>query len=300
MAQTFYTAENLGMPFRYLRELAMVVSSDGNRVRNSGRKLVLVLGGECRHRFENGDSQTLKTGDVLVTTSAINQYYEVSADDDSARLHAMVIIFDSRYFSVNADSSEIKSGEHNGAIQFITAHFSENVHLKNILDASLFEMVAQIRHEAELALPGFRWRITSLCASGIVQLARKMTEQFGPEIAHVSSHQRGVFLVSCAKEYLLKHLTQEVSMSDVAEHLKVSNGHLAHTFKRVAGQSLFTYFKQLRLEQAKLQLLNSEKNVTEIAIACGFSSTTLFCRNFKQYTGQTPLNYRDEFSADVE
>src|SRR5690606_4701303 len=141
------------------------------------------------------------------------------------------------------------------------------------MDAGLLEMAAQIRHEAEMALPGFRWRITSLCASGIVRLGRHMTEGTPQEHPSMSSHQRGAFLVSCAKEYLLRHLATEVSLSDVAAHLQVSNGHLAHTFKRVAGQSLFTYFRQLRLEQAKLQLLNSDKNVAEIAAACGFSSS---------------------------
>jgi AraC-like DNA-binding protein len=68
----------------------------------------------------------------------------------------------------------------------------------------------------------------------------------------------------------------------------------------VAGQSLFSYFQHLRLERAKLTLLNSEKNVTEIADECGFSSVALFCRNFKQYTQMTPLDYRDEFGSGNE
>jgi AraC-like DNA-binding protein len=161
-------------------------------------------------------------------------------------------------------------------------------------------MAAQIREEAELQLPGFRWRITSLCAAGLVRLARQLRENSSPETSDIPATQRGIFLVSRAKEYLLRHLTYELTLSDVAQHLQVSNGHLAHTFKRVAGQSLFTYFRHLRLEQAKLKLLNSESNVTEIAAACGFSSTTLFCRNFKKHTGLTPLAYRDAFGARAE
>jgi len=299
MAQTFYTAENLGFPFRYLRELAMVISPDGNRVYNSGLKLVLILGGKCMHRFGGGTASLLETGDVLAVTSSVNQFYELPPQENSARLHALVIIFDPRYLPGQVIDKNLPK-EHQESIQFITSHFSKNVHLKNVMDANLFEMVSQIRHEAELALPGFRWRIASLCASGVVQLARKMTEHSAPEMQQFSSNQRGVFLVSCAKEYLLRHLTNDVSLSDVAAHLQVSNGHLAHTFKRVAGQSLFTYFRQLRLEQAKLQLLNSEKNITEIAVACGFSSSTLFCRNFKKYSGYTPSGYRDELGADIE
>lgn len=314
MAQTFYTAENLGIPFRYLRELAMVVSPTGNRVTSTGRKLVLVLGGKCRHHFEGGRAVTLEPGDVLVVASPTQQFYELLPQEDSTRLHALVILLDARYFPPNGRILASLEPEHREAIQFIATHFNENIHLKNVMDARLFEMTAQIRDEAELQLPGFRWRITALCASGMVQLARKMRsgEQAATQASQGSQpsqpspasqlapNRRGVFLVSRAKEYLLKHLTHEITLSAVAAHLQVSTGHLAHTFKRVAGQSLFTYFRQLRLEQAKLQLLNSEKNVTQIAAACGFSSTTLFCRNFKQYTGHTPLGYRDEFMANSE
>jgi AraC-like DNA-binding protein len=298
MAQTFYTAENLGFPFRYLRELAMVISPDGNIVHNNGLKLVVVLGGKCLHHFDNGKPSLLETGDVLVAASQAKQFYELPPQENSARLHALVVIFDARYFSGKIEESLQK--EQREMIQFTSSHFYENVHLKNVLDASLFEIIAQIRHEAELTLPGFRWRITSLCASGIVQLARKMSENSAPERQHFPPNLRGTFLVNRAKEYLLRHLTNDVSLSDVAAYLQVSNGHLAHTFKRVVGQSLFTYFRQLRLEQAKLQLLNSEKNVTEIAAASGFSSSTLFCRNFKEYTGHTPLSYRDELGAGIE
>lgn len=299
MAQTFYTAENLGFPFRYLRELAMVISPEGNIVRNNHLKLVMILGGKCLHSFDKEKPSIVETGDVLVLASGSKQYYELPPHESAARLHALVIILDPQCF-LERDAERYFSKEELETIQFVASHFSRNIHLKNVMDAQLIEMTAQIRQEAELALPGFRWRITSLCASGIVQLARRINEDAEPELQQLSPNQRGTFLVSCAKEYLLRHLTNAVSLSDVAAHLQVSKGHLAHTFKRVAGQSLFTYFRQLRLEQAKLHLLNSEKNVTEIAAACGFSSSTLFCRNFKEYTGYTPLGYRDELGANIE
>src|SRR5690606_38900763 len=98
----------------------------------------------------------------------------------------------------------------------------------------------------------------------------------------------------------LQHLSRDIHLDDVAEHLQVSSGHLARTFKQVAGQSLFSYFRQLRLEQAKLRLLDTQQTVTGIAAECGFSSTTLFCRNFKEYTGMSPLAYRNEFGAKAE
>jgi len=295
MAQTFYTAENLGMPFRYIRELSMIVAPSGNRVVSRGRKLVLVLDGQCRHRFGNGPLQLLGKGDVLVVTQPVTQYYELPLHQNVARVHAVVLIFDDRSFD-----GSVADAAHPEAIPFIEKYFCENAILRGAMDASLFDMAAQIREEAELQLPGFRWRINALCAAGMVRLARCMQEDRPDKNSEVAAAPRGVFLVSSAKEYLLRHLDQDVTLSDVANALHVSNGHLAHTFKRVAGQSLFTYFRHLRLEQAKLKLLNSQNNVTEIAAQCGFSSTALFCRNFKTYTGFTPLTYRDAFGARAE
>lgn len=291
MAQNFYTAENLGFPFHYIRELTMIVSPAGNRVTNNSRKLVLILGGKCRHRFEKQRAVTLQRGDALVVAAPVTQYYELLPGKDAARLHALVISLDRKTASENEEYRE--------TMQFIETYFQENSVVKNVMDADFFEMAAQIREEAELQLPGFRWRITALCSAGLVRLARQLQESNSLETS-IPATQRGVLLVSRAKEYLLRHLTYELTLSDVAQHLQVSNGHLAHTFKRVAGQSLFTYFRHLRLEQAKLKLLNSESNVTEIAAECGFSSTTLFCRNFKKYTGLTPLAYRDMFGARAE
>jgi len=296
MAQNFYTAENLGFPFHYIRELVMIVPATGNRVVSNRRKLVLVLGGTCRHRFEKERAVTLQRGDALVVTSPVTQYYELLPGEDAARLHALVILLDKK--CVANTGSEFR--EYRETSQFIETYFQENAVVKNVMDADFFDAVAQIREEAELQLPGFRWRITALCAAGLVRLARHLRENSAPETSGIPATQRGVFLVSRAKEYLLRHLTYDLTLSDVAQHLQVSNGHLAHTFKRVAGQSLFTYFRHLRLEQAKLKLLNSESNVTEIAAECGFSSTTLFCRNFKNYTGLTPLTYRDAFGAKTE
>jgi len=295
MAQTFYTAENLGMPFRYIRELAMVVAPSGNRVVSNGRKLVLILGGECLHRFGDGPSVSLCKGDALVVAKSAVQFYELPPDQPAARVHALVLLFDDGCFKGSS-----ANGAHPEAVPFIEKYFWENAVIHDVMDASLFDMAAQIREEAELQLPGFQWRITSLCAVGLVRLARCMQEDATGQNNDAIPAQRGIFLVSSAKEYLLRHLDQEVTMNDVAKALHVSNGHLAHTFKRIAGQSLFTYFRHLRLEQAKLKLLNSENNVTEIAAECGFSSTTLFCRNFKNYTGLTPLAYRDTFGAKAE
>jgi AraC-like DNA-binding protein len=302
MPQTFYALERLGLPFYRLVEQAMVIPAQGKKILNGRRKIVLVLGGSCRHRFSDGPSQILSTGDVLIVPRHTSQVYESLERRQVSRLHTLLIDFDpdtlpllenDQAAPLNAAITDPAVAE---AVEFLERRFQRNEHIAGVLDAAVMEIVAQIRQEAELHLPGSLWRITALCTSYVVQLARSIDHSEFPEQPHISATQ-GIFLVNRAKEYLMQHLAVEVHLDDVAEHLGVSRGHLARTYKRVAGRSLFAYFRQLRLEQAKLMLINSENNVTQIAAECGFSSVALFCRNFKQYTDLSPLAYRDEFGT---
>jgi len=303
MAQYFQVIERLGMPFYAMVERGLVISGRRRVVQAKMRKIEIILSGRCQHRFKGGEPQLLTAGDALIVPYRTEQIYEPISPRESGHLLALVISFDAIYLpfkqEVNANPNFELPPVACEAIEFIEKYFSENRHLSQVMDAVLMETLSQMRQEAELHLPGFRWRISGLCNSVVVQLARNM-ERSNYSSKQLPKENRGVFLVSCAKEYLLEHLTEEIHLDDVAAHLQVSREHLSRTFKRVAGQSLFSYFQHLRLERAKLTLLNSEKNVTEIADECGFSSVALFCRNFKQYTQMTPLDYRDEFGSGNE
>jgi AraC-like DNA-binding protein len=296
MAQYFQVIEQLEKPFYAMVERGLVISGRPQMVQAKMRKIELVLSGRCRHRFKGEESQVLAAGDALIVPYRAEQIYEPLSPRESGHLLAIVISFDEAYLPFKQQTETPRlSPAVNDAVEFVEKYFPENRRLSQVMDAVLMETLSQMRQEAELHLPGFRWRVSGLCNSVVVQLARNM-EQDRPA-KQLPKENRGVYLVSCAKEYLLEHLTDEVRLDNLAEYLQVSREHLSRTFRRVAGQSLFSYFQHLRLERAKLILLNSDKNVTEIADECGFSSVALFCRNFKQYTQMTPLDYRDKFGS---
>ena len=49
----------------------------------------------------------------------------------------------------------------------------------------------------------------------------------------------------------------------------------------------------MRIEKAKELLWSGAGTVTEIAAGTGFNSSQYFCRVFQQYTGMTPMEYRN-------
>lgn len=95
-----------------------------------------------------------------------------------------------------------------------------------------------------------------------------------------------------ALRYLGTHFSENISMQEVAEHLFISKSYLSREFQRQMGISFSDYLLRLRLNKA-VQLLNaSEKSVTDIALACGFSNVNTMILNFRQAFGTTPGVYR--------
>lgn len=54
------------------------------------------------------------------------------------------------------------------------------------------------------------------------------------------------------------------------------------------------YVVYLRIERAKLLLLNTSLSVNVIAEMCGYESASYFIKSFKAVTGMTPGQYQKE------
>ena len=58
-------------------------------------------------------------------------------------------------------------------------------------------------------------------------------------------------------------------------------------------QSLFDYLLEYRIEQSLPLLLDENMNITETALACGFSTPSYYTKIFRKYMGCTPRSYRE-------
>jgi len=89
-----------------------------------------------------------------------------------------------------------------------------------------------------------------------------------------------------------KHLLQPLSLEELA---KLSGRSLA-SFKRDFQQQYNCapkkWINEQRLEHARMLLQHSNKNVSEVALECGFENTPHFIRIFKQKFGFTPNTSR--------
>ena len=95
-----------------------------------------------------------------------------------------------------------------------------------------------------------------------------------------------------AKEYLLEHFRQDISLETLAGYCFVSPFHFSRIFKSVLTMAPHKYLLSIRLQNALHTLMNTQLPITEIAFDCGFNSLEHFVTAFKQQYRQTPSAYR--------
>lgn len=93
-------------------------------------------------------------------------------------------------------------------------------------------------------------------------------------------------------QYVNQNFQYSISLSELAQEMFVSTSTLSRFFKKQAGIYFADYLNQVRLRYAMQALLYSEKNITKIAVDCGFSNSSVFNRNFRDVYGMTPSDYR--------
>lgn len=106
-------------------------------------------------------------------------------------------------------------------------------------------------------------------------------------------------LVSQAKRFVREHLAERITTRHVAECLRVSEAHFCRTFHHFTGMNFHGYLAKVRVEAAKTALLSTRQNITEVAFATGFQSTSDFDRVFKAHEGMSPLAYQRQHRKAV-
>ena len=88
-----------------------------------------------------------------------------------------------------------------------------------------------------------------------------------------------------------------ISLRELAARLYLSTAATSRLFRTLTGENFSDYKKRTRLEQVKRELEQGEKPITVIAVGAGFSSPSVFNRNFKENFGITPSQYRQEMKS---
>ena len=95
-----------------------------------------------------------------------------------------------------------------------------------------------------------------------------------------------------AKEYINENLEADLSLSEVAEAVGLSQFHFNRAFRRSTGLTPQQYLVSQRINRAKELLIKGDLPLVEISIQAGFKSQSHFTTVFRKFTAFTPKEFR--------
>ncbi len=98
-----------------------------------------------------------------------------------------------------------------------------------------------------------------------------------------------------AARYISTNCSKDLSLKYVAELYSLSPGHFSKQFKKATGVGFTEYVLLSRIHMAKEMLESGEKNISAVALACGFNDSNYFSRVFKKLNGISPKKYISGF-----
>ncbi len=95
--------------------------------------------------------------------------------------------------------------------------------------------------------------------------------------------------------FVQSHLSEEISLSVLAEEFHFSTQYVSQLFKNEIGVNFLTYLTNIRMEKAKKLLLSTDLPIADISEQSGYSDYRVFTKVFKKSEGVTPSQFRHDF-----
>lgn len=131
------------------------------------------------------------------------------------------------------------------------------------------------------------------CSTGLISVCSEMLIHL-IQNNETASNRTSPVVVS-AIELFEEEFQSDLDLSYICDRLSVSKFYFLRIFKQQTGFTPNDYLITVRLNHAKSLLRSTSLTIEDIALECGFSTSTYFIQVFKKRETMTPLHYRKYF-----
>jgi len=100
-------------------------------------------------------------------------------------------------------------------------------------------------------------------------------------------------IVDALMQFIHENLHEDLSLTKLAEKVNYSPAYLSRLFKQESGINPSDFILNARIEMAKELLIGGRLQVNQIAKRVGYASSHSFTRTFKNITGFSPQEYKN-------
>ncbi len=178
---------------------------------------------------------------------------------------------------------------------FFQYEVSEALHLSGKEKNILLECVQKIQTELQENIDVHSQYII---VSTIELLLNYCSRFYGRQLITRSQNNKSIIsqIENLLTQYFADNKINEQGLPTVkylANKVHLSPSYLSDLLKKETGKNAQEHIHFYLIEEAKNILLNSEKNINEIAFDLGFEYPQYFNKLFKKKTGKTPMEYRN-------
>jgi AraC-like DNA-binding protein len=94
--------------------------------------------------------------------------------------------------------------------------------------------------------------------------------------------------------YVKENYKQAITLEEISELVSMTTPSFCRYFKKITSKTFVTFVNEYRLVHASKLLAEKPISINEVSIKCGFNNFSHFDKLFKDYTGKSPSQYRQE------
>ena len=97
------------------------------------------------------------------------------------------------------------------------------------------------------------------------------------------------------QSYVRNNYMNKITLLDIASELNMNEQSFSRYYSKSMNRPFFVFLNEYRVNIASRALLETDKQVAEIAYQCGFESLPFFYRQFKRFKDVSPLQFRNMY-----
>jgi YesN/AraC family two-component response regulator len=95
-------------------------------------------------------------------------------------------------------------------------------------------------------------------------------------------------------QYIRSNYMKKITLNNISDSVNFSVSYVCRMFKEETGMSLTDYMNKVRIENAKILLMNNDIPLIDVSYLCGFDDQSYFSKVFKKSTGSSPGVFREK------
>ena len=246
-------------------------------------KLVLLISGSGAYIIE-GRRYLLQPGDIILVGRGSVHRPEIG----EAGAYERVILYLSPALlsGIAADDCRIE--------EIFSADGGRVIRPEESEQSTAPSLLAEIEAELAGAKPGSEEMSRCILRQLLIRLYRICCSRSAPQLMCAENSDRKVIEVL---SYLNDHISDELSIDELAEHFYISKFHMMRRFRAETGSTIHAYITDKRLFLAK-DLMRNGMSATEACYQCGFKSYSSFSRAYQKRFGSSPTG-REKIQNDA-